>query len=123
VPTEARKRRGPGKNREMIISPVAMIATVDQSCAITNHWAGADVITSRDELAHQLAAGFLEKASLYAARHGQESLQSAMEKALGALRAEYQLEHDRTDGAESEAVLLACEITRITLAANGRQAN
>jgi exoribonuclease R len=107
----------------MNISPVAVIATVDQSCAVANHWAGADVITSRDELAHQLAAGFLEKASLYAARHGQESLQSAMDKALGALRAEYQLEHDRTDRVESEAVLLACEITRITLAAHGRQAN
>ena len=46
-----------------------------------------------------------------------------MDKALGALRAEYQLEHDRTDRVESEAVLLACEITQITLAAHGRQAN
>ena len=108
----------------MIVSPVAVIAAVDQSCAIANHWAGADVIGSRDELAHQLAAGFLEKASLYAARHGQESLQAAMDKALGALRAEYELsEHDRAARVESEAVLLACEITRITLAANGRQAN
>ena len=59
ISPEARKRRGPGKIREMNISPVAVIATVDQSCAIANHWAGADVITSRDELAHQLAAGFL----------------------------------------------------------------
>jgi exoribonuclease R len=108
----------------LIISAVAVIATVDQSCAITNHWAGADVIGSRDELAHQLAAGFLEKASIYAARHGQECLQAAMEKALGALRAEYELsEQDRAARAESEAVLLACEIARITLAANGRQAN
>jgi hypothetical protein len=108
----------------MMISPVAVAATVDQSCAVANHWAGADVITSRDELAHQLAAGFLEKASLYAAKHGQESLLVAMEKALGALRAEYQpSEEDRAERIESEAVLLACEIARITLAANGRQAH
>jgi len=75
-------------------------------------------------LAHHLAAGFLEVASRYAAKHGQEALRPALEQALANLSAEY----GRSDAPESEnpegrAVLLACELVRITLAADAYTVN
>ena len=78
-----------------------------------------------DELAHHLAAGFLEKASLYAARHGQDSLHTAMERALASLSEEFR---SATGGAtdtspEIKAVLRACQIARLTLAADRHRVN
>ena len=81
--------------------------------------------TSRDELAHRLAAGFLEKASHYAAKHGPESLVEAMDGALAKIIDEYRPDRDdrATVREECEAVLLACRIARRTLAADGRTVN
>jgi hypothetical protein len=80
---------------------------------------------SGDELAHHLAAGFLEKASLYAATHGQDNLHTAMERALAGLMEEFR---SRPVGAtdpspEREAVYRACQIARLTLGADRRRVN
>ena len=79
-------------------------------------------MASREELAHDIAAGFLEKASHYAAKYGQENLRVAMDKALANLSAEFRATRDSAAAAtpEGEAVLLACQIARMTLAADGQ---
>jgi hypothetical protein len=79
-------------------------------------------MASRDQLAHHIAAGFLEKASRYAAKYGQENLRAAMEKALANLSAEVCAcrEGSAATTPESEAVLMACQIARLTLAADGQ---
>ena len=81
--------------------------------------------TSRDDLAHHLAAGFLEVASRYAAKHGQDALRTAMEQALANLSADYGRtgDPDAEEGPERNAVLLACELVRITLAVDARTVN
>ena len=77
---------------------------------------------SREQLAHNIAAGFLEKAAHFAAKHGQENLCSAMEKALANLSADIRVSLDGAPATpESEAVLMACKITWMTLAAGGQQ--
>ena len=77
-------------------------------------------MANRDRLAHTLAAGFLEKASLFAARHGQENLYAAMDKALASVSEEFRISvgEAAAPNPESEAVLLACQIARMTLAAD-----
>lgn len=81
--------------------------------------------TSRDDLAHHLAAGFLEVASRYAAQHGQDALRTAMEQALANLSADYGPAEDpgAEERPERKAVLLACELVRITLAVDARIVN
>jgi hypothetical protein len=83
------------------------------------------VTASREALAHQLAAGFLEKASLYAAKHGSEKLLEAMDEALASLSEEFRLDRGESPAPreECEAVLLACQIARSTLAADRRTVN
>jgi hypothetical protein len=79
-------------------------------------------MASREQLAHNIAAGFLEKAARYAAKYGQENLHAAMQRALSNLSAEYRASRDGTvANPESEAVLLACQITWMTLAADGQR--
>jgi hypothetical protein len=80
-------------------------------------------MASRDELAHHLAAGFLEKASLYAARYGQDNLHIAMERALANLSEEFRAGDPIARSRESEAVLRACQIARMTLAADRHRVN
>jgi hypothetical protein len=82
-------------------------------------------MASQDRLAHHLAAGFLEKASLYAAKYGQENLHVVMEKALSSLTEEFRSNDgaDAAAGPESEAVVLACQIARMTLAADRKRVN
>ena len=80
--------------------------------------------TSRDDLAHHLAAGFLEVASRYAAQHGQDALRPALERALANLSAEYgRAAPGGEENPDGRAVLLACELVRITLAADPRTVN
>lgn len=81
--------------------------------------------TSRDALAHQLAAGFLEKAALYAAKHGPERLLEAMDEALASLSEEFRPDRGAIPAPreECEAVVLACSIARRTLAADHRTVN
>lgn len=82
-------------------------------------------MASRDKLAHDMAAGFLEKASHYAAKYGQENLHAAMERALAKLSEEFGSNGHSpvASGAESEAVVLACQIARMTLAADRQRVN
>ena len=81
--------------------------------------------SSRDALAHQLAAGFLEKAALYADKHGAERLLEAMDEALASLSEEFRPDRGEIPAPreECEAVLLACKIARSTLAADRRTVN
>lgn len=80
-------------------------------------------MASQDRLAHHLAAGFLEKASLYAAKHGQENLHVAMEKVLSSLSEEFRANRGvaAAAGPEGAAVVLACQIARMTLAADRKR--
>jgi hypothetical protein len=83
---------------------------------------GARAMESREQLAHDIAAGFLEKAARYAAKYGQENLHDAMQRALANLTAEYRACPEGTAATpEGDAVLLACQITWMTLAADGQR--
>lgn len=82
------------------------------------------------QLAHQLAAGFLEQASLYAAKVGQENIESAMRTAIANLMAEVRQGAPLVPGidlskatATREAVLLACQLVNATLTADTRTVN
>jgi hypothetical protein len=82
------------------------------------------------QLAHQLAAGFLEQASLYAAKVGQENIESAMRTALANLVEEVRQGVPLVPGidlskatATREAVLLACQLVTATLTADTRTVN
>jgi hypothetical protein len=88
-------------------------------------------MTAQEQLAHRLAAGFLEKASHFAERFGQENLHDAMRKALSTLQTDYSglaaasgsLEVQDDGGTTRYAVLLACEIATATLSADIRTVN
>jgi hypothetical protein len=88
-------------------------------------------MTPQEQLAHRLAAGFLEKASHFAERFGQENLHDAMRRALSTLQTDYSCicpENGSPDldddlGAARHAVLLACEIASATLSADSRTVN
>jgi hypothetical protein len=88
-------------------------------------------MTPQEQLAHRLAAGFLEKASNFAAQFGQENLHDAMHKALSTLRTDYSglcaesggPGADEGVGNTRHAVLLACEIATATLSADSRTVN
>jgi hypothetical protein len=91
----------------------------------------AELMSSDIHLAHRIAAGFLEHASSYAARAGEDDWESAMQEALANLRTEV-LEganlDERMSAAgfsrdEREAVLLACQIATATLNADTRTVN
>ena len=96
-----------------------------------NQNAGADAMTPQEQLAHRLAAGFLEKASHFAAQFGQENLHDAMRKALSTLQTDYSglraesdgLVVDGDSGTTRHAVLLACKIATATLSADSRTVN
>ncbi len=96
-----------------------------------NQQAGADAMTPQEQLAHRLAAGFLEKASHFASQFGQENLHDAMRKALSTLQTDYsgmRIESGSPDvdgdfGTTRHAVLLACEIASATLSADTRTVN
>lgn len=81
-------------------------------------------------LAHQLAAGFLEQASIYAEKVGQEHIEDAMRKAIANLVAEVRQGTPVVPGidlsqmkATRDAVLLACQIVTATLTADTRTVN
>jgi hypothetical protein len=87
-------------------------------------------MTTHEQLAHQLAAGFLEQASAYAAKFGKDRLLNDMLKALSNLQTEYAssfageiglLEADPQTA--RDAIILACEITKATLSADTRTIN
>jgi hypothetical protein len=86
-------------------------------------------MTQQDQLAHELAAGFLEKASQFAAKFGPDNLQDAMRKALRNLQADYtygtlDIVIETVDpGTARAAVLRACQIASATLAADTRSVN
>lgn len=92
---------------------------------------GADAMTAQEQLAHRLAAGFLEKASHFAAQFGQENLHDAMRRALTTLQTDYSsicIERggpgvEEEFGTTRHAVLLACEIATATLSADSRTVN
>ena len=46
-------------------------------------------MSHQEQLAHQLAAGFLEQASHFAVKFGQENLHDAMRRALSNLLTDY----------------------------------
>jgi len=82
------------------------------------------------QLAHQLAAGFLEQASLYAAKVGQENIESAMKTAIANLIEEVRQGAPVVPGidlskasATRDAVLLACQLVTATLTADTRTVN
>jgi len=85
---------------------------------------------SQEQLAHQLAAGFLEQASHYAVKFGQENLHDAMRQALSNLLTDYSgtgaeaINVSVDAGATTQnVVLLACKMAIATLSADTRTVN
>ncbi len=82
------------------------------------------------QLAHQLAAGFLEQASLYAAKVGQENIETAIKTAIANLMAEVSQGAPVVPGidlskatATRDAVLMAFKLVTATLTADTRTVN
>lgn len=83
-------------------------------------------MSQQEQLALQLAAGFLEQASHYAVKFGQENLHDAMQQALSNVLTDYSgayTEDVGTEGTTRKAVLLACKIAIATLSADTRTVN
>jgi len=87
-------------------------------------------MSHQEQLAHQLAAGFLEQASHFAVRFGQENLHDAMHRALSNLLTDYsgacaeEISLDVSAGPPThKAVLLACKMAIATLSADTRTVN
>jgi hypothetical protein len=87
-------------------------------------------MSHQEQLAHQLAAGFLEQASHFAVKFGQENLHDAMRQALSNLLTDYsgacaeEISLDVEAGGPSrKAVLLACKMAIATLSADTRTVN
>jgi len=85
---------------------------------------------SQEQLAHQLAAGFLEQASHYAVKFGQENLHDAMQQALSNLLTDYSGTATEAINVSVDAgttthnvVLLACKMAIATLSADTRTVN
>jgi hypothetical protein len=77
------------------------------------------------QLAHRIAAGFLEQAALFAERVGPDDLVPAMEKALANLATEMLdgADEPAAGSPERQTILLACRIATATLAADTRTVN
>jgi hypothetical protein len=88
-------------------------------------------MSSGIQLAHRIAAGFLEHASSFASKVGQDDWETAIQAALANIKTEV-LSGSIVDQSviqfgfsedEREAVLLACQIASATLAADTRVVN
>jgi len=87
-------------------------------------------MSHQEQLALQLAAGFLEQASHYAVKFGQENLHDAMHQALSNLLTDYSgasaeaISLNVDAGATTQkAVILACKMAIATLSADTRTVN
>jgi hypothetical protein len=79
-------------------------------------------MSQHHELAHQLAAGFLQKASQFAEKYGQENLDRIVEQALTNIVNDCFCEVELGSEADvaREALIAASQIVHATLAADAR---
>jgi hypothetical protein len=83
---------------------------------------GGSSVSQHQELAHQLAAGFLQKAAQFAEKYGQDNLDRIIEQALSNIVNDctFDVALGQDAQAAREALLAASRIVHATLAADVR---